>query len=98
MITAVTNTINGSNLNNALIEQTIRAVLYAISNEDMIYEISFNIKHKRIIIHVFRTADGQQIGDTRCPAKVQRTITTQDGQTLVVGYEDEAVQMFFIIH
>ncbi|CAF4950195.1 unnamed protein product, partial [Rotaria sp. Silwood1] len=134
MITAVPNTINGSNLNNALIEQTIRAVLYAISDGDMIYEISFNIKRmnqakklyvyltlpkwngqilfdvkfrtekvvrtlidKRIIIHVFRTADGQQIGDTRCPAKVQRTITTQDEQTLVVGYEDEAVQMFFII-
>ncbi|CAF4505471.1 unnamed protein product, partial [Rotaria sp. Silwood2] len=58
-------------------------------------QISFD--DKRIIIHVFRTADGQQIADTRCPAKVQQTITTQDGQILVVGYEDEVIQMFFII-
>ncbi|CAF4563894.1 unnamed protein product, partial [Rotaria magnacalcarata] len=32
----------------------------------------------------------------KCPAKVRQAVATQDGQALVVGYEDGAVQMFLI--
>ncbi|CAF4326743.1 unnamed protein product, partial [Adineta steineri] len=53
-------------------------------------------KGKRTI-RVFRTADGQQIADMKCPAKVRQAMATQDGQALVVGYEDGAVQMFLIV-
>ena len=53
-------------------------------------------KGKRTI-RVFRTADGRQIADMKCPAKVRQAMATQDGQALVVGYEDGAVQMFLII-
>ena len=52
-------------------------------------------KGKRTI-RVFRTADGQQIADMRCPAKVRQAMATPDGQALVVGYEDGACQMFLI--
>jgi hypothetical protein len=53
-------------------------------------------KGKRTI-RVFRTADGQQIADMRCPAKLRQAVATQDGQALVVAYEDGAVQMFLIV-
>ncbi|CAF5000362.1 unnamed protein product [Rotaria magnacalcarata] len=52
-------------------------------------------KGKRTI-RVFRTKDGRQIADMKCPAKVRQAVATQDGQALVVGYEDGAVQMFLI--
>jgi hypothetical protein len=53
-------------------------------------------KGKRTI-RVFRTIDGQQIADMKCPAKVRQAMATLDGQALVVGYEDGAVQMFLIV-
>jgi hypothetical protein len=53
-------------------------------------------KGKRTI-RVFRTVDGLQIADMKCPAKVRQAIATPDGQALVVGYEDGAVQMFLIV-
>lgn len=53
-------------------------------------------KGKRTI-RVFRTSDGRQIADMRCPAKVRQAVATQDGLALVVGYEDGAVQVFLII-
>ncbi|CAF3573336.1 unnamed protein product [Adineta steineri] len=53
-------------------------------------------KGKRTI-RVFRTVDGRQIADMKCPAKVRQAIATQDGRALVVGYEDGAVQVFLII-
>ena len=33
----------------------------------------------------------------RCPAKVRQACATQDGQALVVAYEDGAVQMFLLV-
>ncbi|UJR21317.1 hypothetical protein I4U23_024408 [Adineta vaga] len=62
------------------------------TNKHVIY---YN-KGKRTI-RVFRTIDGQQIADMKCPAKVRQAMATQDGQALVVGYEDGAVQMFLIV-
>ena len=53
-------------------------------------------KGKRTI-RVFRTVDGRQIADMRCPAKVRQALATNDGRALVVGYEDGAVQMFLIV-
>ena len=53
-------------------------------------------KGKRTI-RVFRTVDGRQIADMRCPAKVRQALATHDGRVLVVGYEDGAVQMFLIV-
>lgn len=53
-------------------------------------------KGKRTI-RVFRTQDGRQIADMRCPAKVRQAIATIDGRALVVAYEDGAVQMFLIV-
>jgi hypothetical protein len=53
-------------------------------------------KGKRTI-RVFRTVDGRQIADMRCPAKVRQALATHDGRGLVVGYEDGAVQMFLIV-
>ncbi len=53
-------------------------------------------KGKRTI-RVFRAADGLQIADMKCPAKVRQAIATLDGQALVVAYEDGAVQMFLIV-
>lgn len=53
-------------------------------------------KGKRTI-RVFRSIDGLQIADMKCPAKVRQAMATQDGQALVVGYEDGAVQMFLIV-
>ncbi|CAM4872504.1 unnamed protein product [Rotaria socialis] len=52
-------------------------------------------KGKRTI-RVFRTKDGRQIADMKCPAKVRQAVATHDGQALVVAYEDGAVQMFLI--
>ena len=66
--------------------------LFTPTNKHVIY---YN-KGKRTI-RIFRTADGQQIADMRCPAKVRQACATQDGQALVVGYEDGAVQMFLIV-
>ena len=62
------------------------------TNEHVIYYH----KGKRTI-RVFRTADGRQLADMKCPAKVRQTMATHDGRALVVGYEDGAVQMFLII-
>jgi hypothetical protein len=53
-------------------------------------------KGKRTI-RVFRSIDGQQIADMKCQSKVRQAMTTPDGLALVVGYEDGAVQMFFIV-
>ncbi|CAF4551274.1 unnamed protein product [Rotaria sp. Silwood1] len=53
-------------------------------------------KGKRTI-RIFRSIDGRQIADMRCPAKVRQAIATNDGRALVVGYEDGAVQMFLIV-
>ncbi len=53
-------------------------------------------KGKRTI-RVFRTIDGRQIADMKCPAKVRQACATHDGRALVVGYEDGAVQMFLIV-
>ena len=53
-------------------------------------------KGKRTI-RVFRAADGLQIADMKCQAKVRQAIATPDGNALVVGYEDGAVQMFLIV-
>ena len=53
-------------------------------------------KGKRTI-RVFRAADGLQIADMKCPAKVQQALATPDGRALAVGYEDGAVQMFLIV-
>lgn len=53
-------------------------------------------KGKRTI-RVFRAADGLQIADMKCPAKVRQALATPDGQALAVGYEDGAVQMFLIV-
>jgi hypothetical protein len=33
----------------------------------------------------------------KCQAKVRQALATPDGQALVVGYEDGAVQMFLIV-
>ncbi len=60
-----------------------------------IHVIYYN-KGKRTI-RVFRAADGLLIADMKCPAKVRQAIATSDGQALVVGYEDGAVQMFLIV-
>ena len=62
------------------------------TNKHVIY---YN-KGKRTI-RVFRTADGAQIADMKCPAKVRQALATPDGHALVVGYEDGAVQMFLIV-
>jgi hypothetical protein len=62
------------------------------TNDHVIY---YN-KGKRTI-RVFRTNDGRQIADMRCPAKVRQALATHDGKALVVGYEDGAVQMFLIV-
>jgi hypothetical protein len=62
------------------------------TNKHVIY---YN-KGKRTI-RVFRAADGLQIADMKCPAKVRQAIATLDGQALVVAYEDGAVQMFLIV-
>ena len=61
------------------------------TNQHVIY---YN-KGKRTI-RVFRAADGLQIADMRCQARVLQACATPDGQALVVGYEDGAVQMFLI--
>ncbi|CAF4058893.1 unnamed protein product, partial [Rotaria sp. Silwood2] len=53
-------------------------------------------KGKRTI-RVFRTQDGRQIADMKCPTKVRQAIGTHDGRALVVGYEDGAVQVFLIV-
>jgi hypothetical protein len=53
-------------------------------------------KGKRTI-RVFRASDGQQIADMKCQSKVRQAMATPDGQALVVGYEDGAVQMFLIV-
>ncbi|CAF4731675.1 unnamed protein product [Rotaria sp. Silwood1] len=53
-------------------------------------------KGKRTI-RVFRTQDGQQIADMKCPTKVRQAIATHDGRALVVGYEDGAIQVFLIV-
>ena len=53
-------------------------------------------KGKRTI-RVFRTMDGRQLADMKCPAKVRQALATHDGRALVVGYEDGAVQMFLIV-
>jgi len=62
------------------------------TNEHVIY---YN-KGKRTI-RVFRSIDGRQIADMRCPAKVRQAMATSDGKALVVGYEDGAVQVFLIV-
>lgn len=53
-------------------------------------------KGKRTI-RVFRTNDGYQLADMKCPAKVRQAMTTQDGRILVVGYEDGTIQVFLIV-
>ncbi|CAF0996732.1 unnamed protein product, partial [Rotaria sordida] len=53
-------------------------------------------KGKRTI-RVFRTQDGKQIADMKCPAKVRQALGTHDGRALIVGYEDGAIQMFLIV-
>jgi NACHT domain- and WD repeat-containing protein len=53
-------------------------------------------KGKRTI-RIFRTTDGRQLADMKCPAKVRQALATHDGRGLVVGYEDGAVQMFLIV-
>lgn len=62
------------------------------TNQHVVY---YN-KGKRTI-RVFRAADGRQIADMRCPAKVRQACATHDGRALVVGYEDGAIQMFLIV-
>ena len=62
------------------------------TNQHVIY---YN-KGKRTI-RVFRTHDGRQIADMKCPAKVRQAMATQDGRILVVGYEDGAIQVFLIV-
>ena len=60
------------------------------------HHVIYYHKGKRTI-RVFRTVDGQQIADMKCPAKVRQALATQDGKALVVGYEDGAVQVFLIV-
>ena len=62
------------------------------TNQHVIY---YN-KGKRTI-RVFRTIDGRQLADMKCPTKVRQALATHDGRGLVVGYEDGAVQMFLIV-
>ncbi|CAF2396508.1 unnamed protein product [Rotaria sp. Silwood2] len=62
------------------------------TNEHVIYYH----KGKRTI-RVFRTEDGLQLADMKCPAKVRQATATNDGRILVVGYEDGAIQVFLIV-
>ncbi|CAF1410127.1 unnamed protein product [Rotaria sordida] len=62
------------------------------TNEHVIYYH----KGKRTI-RVFRTEDGRQLADMKCPAKVRQATVTNDGRVLVVGYEDGAIQVFLIV-
>ncbi|CAF1183817.1 unnamed protein product [Rotaria sp. Silwood1] len=62
------------------------------TNEHVIYYH----KGKRTI-RVFRTEDGRQLADIKCPTKVRQATATNDGRVLVVGYEDGAIQAFLIV-
>ncbi|CAF3996682.1 unnamed protein product, partial [Rotaria sp. Silwood1] len=62
------------------------------TNEHVIYYH----KGKRTI-RVFRTEDGHQLADMKCPAKVRQATATNDGRVLVVGDEDGAIQEFLIV-
>ena len=53
-------------------------------------------KGKRTI-RVFRSSDGRQLADMKCPTKVRQALGTHDGRGVVVGYEDGAIQMFLIV-
>ena len=62
------------------------------TNQHVIY---YN-KGKRTI-RVFRSIDGRQIADMKCPAKVRQACATHDGRALIVGYEDGVIQTFLIV-
>ncbi|CAF0870188.1 unnamed protein product [Adineta ricciae] len=62
------------------------------TNQHVIY---YN-KGKRTI-RVFRSIDGRQIADMKCPAKVRQAYATHDGRALIVGYEDGVIQTFLIV-